>query len=216
MLATVVSALKSVVRSAVATVGIRTEEQPPYTVVDRVAAVEIRRYGARLAAKIEIEAGDERRPANAAFRALARYFGGANRTKPARGAASGRHGSERLDMTAPVQMTRGGARTVMRFFMPKGYTRDTAPEPADRRVRVVAVPEETLAVLRFSGRMRASAFATQAETLAAALEGSSWIVSGDPAALIYDPPWTLPFLRRNEVAVPVAAAADGAAAASPS
>lgn len=38
------------------------------------------------------------------------------------------------------------------------------------------------------------------------LDGTNWTPSGAPVAYFYDPPWTLPFLRRNEVAVPVAPA----------
>ena len=34
------------------------------------------------------------------------------------------------------------------------------------------------------------------------LEESNWRAVGEPTTLFYDPPWTIPFLRRNEVAVP--------------
>jgi hypothetical protein len=65
------------------------------------------------------------------------------------------------------------------------------------------VPGEELAVLRFSGSTGAAAVAAREAELARVLEGSPWRAAGEPVALFYDPPWTLPFLRRNEVAVRV-------------
>jgi SOUL heme-binding protein len=91
----------------------------------------------------------------------------------------------------------------MRFFLPRALSRDTAPEPADARVRVVEVPGETVAVLRFSGSTGDARIAERKEALLRELRGSAWEPAGEPVFLGYDPPFTPPPLRRNEVAVPV-------------
>jgi len=71
-------------------------------------------------------------------------------------------------------------------------------------VRLVAVPEETVAALRFAGTWREGAIEGRKRELLAGLDGSGWTPVGDPFTQLYDPPFTIPFLRRNEVAVRVA------------
>jgi hypothetical protein len=91
----------------------------------------------------------------------------------------------------------------MRFFLPRSLSRDAVPEPADARVRVVEVPGETMAVLRFSGATADARIAERKEALLRELRGSAWTHDGEPVFFGYDPPFTPPPLRRNEVAVPV-------------
>ena len=67
-----------------------------------------------------------------------------------------------------------------------------------------------VAVIRFSGLGRAAAVETRTAQLLAAMEDATYEILGEPVTLYYDPPWTLPFLRRNEVAVRVAPGADAA------
>ena len=66
------------------------------------------------------------------------------------------------------------------------------------------MPEQSLAVLRFTGSTGQTAVAAREAELMRNLAGSPWQPLGEPVAMFYDPPWTLPFLRRNEVAIPVA------------
>ena len=93
--------------------------------------------------------------------------------------------------------------SLMRFVLPAKYTPETAPRPLNNQVRVVEVPERVVAVLRFTGSTTPKTADQQYGMLRQALENSSWRIAGEPSALYYDPPWTLPFLRRNEVTVPV-------------
>ena len=191
--------------------GIRTVEEPSYTVVDRLGGsipVEVRRYPPRLAAETVVDArGGTWKAESDAFGILAGFIFGGNRqrqevamTAPVEVAP----GSARVAMTAPVETAAAeGDRLVMRFLMPTAYTRDTLPVPTDDRVRIVELPERTLAVLRFTGRGTPEAVVERQTELLKALAGSAWKPAGEPTALFYDPPWTIPFLRRNEVAVPV-------------
>jgi SOUL heme-binding protein len=187
--------------------GIRSGyEQPAYTVSDNLDdRVEIREYAPRLAAETPRAAGDED-SRDEAFRVLFDYINGANQgqaevemTAPVEVGAP-----EQVEMTAPVET--GASQQdgkVMRFFLPASYTLGTAPKPTDPRVKIVEVPQATVAVLRFSGLWDEQTFEAREAELLGLLDGSAWRAAGSPSTLFYDPPWTLPFLRRNEVAVPV-------------
>ena len=85
-----------------------------------------------------------------------------------------------------------------------GWTMDTLPAPNDDEVGPVTVPGETVAVLRFTGDRRSAAVAARTTELLDALKDTAFEPTGTPAGWFYDPLWTLPFRRRNEVAVPVA------------
>ncbi len=183
-------------------------EQPSYEVVAQLEEdLEIRRYAPRLAAEARVEAGDEEDGRNAAFRLLFDYITGENRaraeismTAPVESAEA----SRKIDMTVPVETVGDDSGTmVMRFFLPAAFDAKTAPEPLDPRVRIVELPAQTVATLRFTGLRGEERVAAKKEALLMRLGSSVWEASGDPVAFFYDPPWTLPFLRRNEVAVTV-------------
>jgi hypothetical protein len=183
-------------------------EQPPYETVDTVGVVEIRSYAPRLVAQTVVEADDEMTARNAAFRILAAYIFGDNIAKDDIAMTTPvavEQQSTKIDMTTPVETAAvDGNRYAMRFFLPSSLTLETAPAPSDPRVQLAVVPENTLAVLRFSGSRRPSAVAGRSEDLLRVLADSKWQPVGRPFTLFYDPPWTLWFLRRNEVAVSVA------------
>lgn len=190
-------------------VGIRAgTEEPRYDVVERVGAVEIRHYGPRLAAEVTAS-GSEVEARSDGFRKVAGYIFGGNtaRTSIAMTApvAQSAAGSQKIAMTAPVAQQAAGADGQWRvqFFMPAKYAKADLPVPNDPAVRIVEVPAQDYAVLRFSGSANGAAVATRTRELRAALGPSSWRVTGEPTAWFYDPPWTAPFLRRNEIAAPV-------------
>ena len=209
MLNKITGALGQVAEAAGTIVGIRHgTEEPPFTVERRVDNVEIRRYGSRIAAETTIDA-DEEPARNEGFRRLARYIFGGNRskTKIAMTAPVAQQQSEKIAMTAPVATQRGAAgQWVVRFFMPSEYTLDTLPTPSDDRVRLVNVPAERVAVLQFSGLPSPAAVAAHTDQLLAALRANSIDVEEEPVGWFYDPPWTITFRRRNEVAVSLGAA----------
>lgn len=213
--------MRSVVRTAAMAVGaaflagcsvfgIRSGyEQPPYEIIGAVEdGIELRRYGARTAAQVVLDRNDPEASDNGAFGILAGYIFGGNRgeqsiemTSPV-AVAEG----QEIAMTAPVETAGDGeGRYSMRFFLPAAYSVANAPVPDDPRVEIVEVPPTTVAALRFSGRAGDEAVAERRRALLATLDGSQWRPVGAPVALYYDPPWTLPFLRRNEVAIAVTA-----------
>jgi hypothetical protein len=184
-------------------------EEPAHTVEQLTAGVEIRRYGSRIAAETTVTA-DEEAARSAGFRRLAGYIFGDNQsdmkiamTAPVVQQPSGVHG-ETISMTAPVsQSAADNGQWTIRFFMPAGKTMKSLPKPNNRAVSLVRVPAETVAVRRFSGSRSRRAVASQTAQLMRALRETGFEPVGTPAAWFYDPPWTLPMLRRNEVAVAV-------------
>lgn len=188
-------------------------EQVDYEVVERLAdGVEIRRYPARLAVETTVSGATPGRPGNVAFRRLFAYIQGANdggrdiaMTAPVETAASPGDAGRQIAMTAPVESSRSPDAYRMRFFLPASLALAAAPAPSDPEVRLVEVPSRTVAVLRFSGFGSASTVRARTAELLGVLENSAWRTEGGLSSMFYDPPWTLPFFRRNEAIVEVTA-----------
>jgi SOUL heme-binding protein len=204
-----------VVESAMSIFGIRVgTEEPHYLATPVGDGVELRQYGPRIAAETTVAAAGEERARSIGFRRLAGYiFGGNHRdedismTAPVAQQAS-REGDD-IAMTAPVAQSRqSDEKWTIRFFMPSKWSLETLPKPDSDDVTLVTVPGETVAVLRFSGDRSAAAVTAKADQLLEMLRDKHIDVVGDPVAWFYDPPWTLPFRRRNEIAVPVNAQPD--------
>ncbi|PQP48264.1 SOUL family heme-binding protein [Mycolicibacterium austroafricanum] len=190
-------------------VGIRAGTEEPMFVREAMigsgaGAIEIRRYGPRIAAQTVV-AGDEEMARNAGFRRLAGYiFGGNHSQSQIAMTAPVAQQREKIAMTAPVAQARNAdGQSVIRFFMPSKWSMELLPAPDDERVELVEVPGATYAVLRFSGDRSPQTVATKCEELLKSLGDSGFTPRGEPTAWFYDPPWTLPFRRRNEVAVEV-------------
>ena len=145
------------VESVLGAFGIRLYEEPRYDVIDGVGdRVEIRRYGPRLAAEVDLAVANEAGRSEA-FKLLFAYIAGANRAsvsgndKIAMTVPVEVSGKERLAMTVPVQTSETNGTLKMRFFLPAKYSRENAPKPMNSRVRLVTTSNETIAILRFSG-----------------------------------------------------------------
>lgn len=189
--------LVTLLESVLGIFGVRAlYEQPAYTVVQRLDHnVEIRAYAPRLAVETDARGQGD----GAAFGRLFRYITGANR-------AAGRiamtapveTGGQRVAMTVPVEQGPGG---TMRFFLPRTVAEAGAPEPTEPGVRLVEVPAERIAAVRFSGRVTPERRAAQEAILLRTLAEAGLTAHGPPIFMGYDPPFAIPFLRRNEVAV---------------
>ncbi|AWN35824.1 SOUL family heme-binding protein [Methylobacterium radiodurans] len=188
--------LVTVVESVLGIFGIRgLYEQPAYTVVQRHdRGVEIRAYAPRLAVETDARGQGD----GEAFGRLFRYITGANRAGSRIAmTAPVETGGQRIAMTVPVEQGAGG---TMRFFLPRAVA-EAAPEPTEAGVRLVAVPAERIAALRFSGRVTPEVRDEQERILTWVLAAAGLRASQSPMFMGYDPPFALPFLRRNEVAV---------------
>jgi len=210
MLDGLVGLARGAVGAAGSVVGVRHgTEEPTYTAEQVTSRVEIRHYGPRIAAETSVTA-DEIAARSDGFRRLAGYIFGGNQTRqkiamtaPVAQQNVGVRG-EKIPMTAPVsQGANGNGEWLIRFFMPAGRSLDSLPLPNDQAVQLVAVPAETVAVRRFSGSTSSQAVARETARLKRTLQETGFEPTGAPVAWFYDPPWTLPVLRRNEIAIPV-------------
>ena len=210
MLNRIVKLAGQIGESTLSVVGIRSVEEPHHIRRELTDNVEIRRYGPRIAAETTVE-GDRQRALTTGFRRLAGYiFGGNHRdaeiamTAPVVQQPSSGEGGEDIAMTAPVSQT-GGVEEgwTVRFYMPSKWSMETLPAPDNDDVRLVPVPPETVAVLRFSGDRGPQAVADHTDQLLKTLRDNDIKPTGQAVAWFYDPPWTLPFRRRNEIAVAI-------------
>ena len=177
----------SLVTSVMTTQAIAIEE-PVYQVEKawETEQIEIRAYAPRVMAVTEMI-----EDSNGGFRVLAGYIFGGNAEE------------QEIAMTAPVQQSMEGDRE-MAFMMPAEYTLEDLPEPEDQRVSFREAPAYTAAVIQFSGWASAEKADENWQQLRQFLIAEGIDITGEPTLNQYNPPWTLPFMRRNEIIVPVA------------
>jgi hypothetical protein len=174
-------------------------DEPTYTVELRDGDFEIRRYAPLLAAEVTVS-GDRSTAINQGFRLLADFIFGNNAStrKIDMTVPVTQQPSEKIAMTAPVTQQAAGGDWNVRFIMPAGYTAATLPRPNDARIRIVAEPEKRFAVIRFSGWSSDRNLSEHKARLEAWVRTRGLKAAATPIAAFYNPPWSLPFLRRNE------------------
>ena len=180
-------------------------EEPKYKIVEVLQKdIEIRTYPSRIAAETYVDVTSDNASSDA-FKIIADYIFGANKgdrkidmTSPVEINPS----SQKIAMTSPVEINQSSKTMVMRFFMPSEYALSDLPEPNDKKVKLLEIPEATLAIIKFSGLSDRKNEQKILE-LKNALAETKWKIIGPSTGYYYNPPWTLPFLRKNEVAIPV-------------
>jgi hypothetical protein len=182
-------------------------EQPDYKVVEKDGSIEIRDYGPMIAAEATVEG--ERKPAiEDGFRLIAAYIFGKNepRAKIEMTAPVEQEKAQKIAMTAPVEQEKARAGNVwtVRFIMPREWTMQTLPTPADRRVTLKPYPARRFLVITFSGVARDPIIAEKTGELRDYATAHKLATAGEPVLAFYNPPWTLPFLRRNEIMLELA------------
>jgi len=187
-------------------------EEPKYEVVKTYPEFELRRYEPFLVAETEVT-GDFDEVGNQAFRILAAYIFGENKsrakmemTAPVNQRPAAGEG-EKMAMTAPVTQRpkgRDGPDTfVLSFVMPSGYSLDSLPVPLDSRVLLREESAKLMAVRSYSGRWSEANYRENESRLLAAVEKAGLTPVAPPAYARYNSPFSLWFLRRNETMVEV-------------
>ncbi|MEO1078647.1 MAG: heme-binding protein [Pseudomonadota bacterium] len=187
-------------------------ESPRYTVEEVLTEdIELRAYEAMLLAEVTVK-GDRGTASGRAFRILAGFIFGKNtsREKVAMiapvtqtGVADdqvGKAESQKIAMTVPVTQTSEGTdRWRVSFMMPSKFTETSLPTPQDDRITVYTTSPYRAVALRFSGRHSDDNFYSHIDELREVARSRSLEISGEPILAYYNGPFTLPFLRRNEV-----------------
>lgn len=178
-------------------------EQAKYSVIKKAAGYEIRNYPAHIAAQTVVEDTSVNGDAfNKGFGIIADYIFGGNTKKESiamTAPVTAQGSSEKIAMTVPVTAITEGGSQVISFVMPSGYTLETLPTPNDDRIKLVQIPEQKMAALRFSWYMTDKRFEEAKKELFADLARDSIQVVGTPIYAGYNPPWTPPWMNRNEV-----------------
>ena len=204
-------------------------EEPAFETLEKVENIEIRQYRPIIVAETFVD-GDMGSATNSGFRLIADYIFGNNLSRRASAgqasekiamtapvsiepAARADAGSEKIAMTAPVSVEpQGGSaggvmnskRWRVQFAMPGQYSMATLPKPVNPSVTLREVPGKRYAVLVFSGLAGEEKVQEKTDELLAWLKEKNRKPLSTPQLARYNPPWTLPFLRRNEIMVEVA------------
>lgn len=190
---------------------VRSIEEPTYRVEKQTSDYEIRRYEPYIIAATTVTGASNRDDAaRKGFPIVAGYIFGDN-TKADKIAMTvpvntEEKLSEKIAMTVPVN-TEASLETnsyTVSFVMPRQYTLETLPKPNDNRVTLREIPQRTVAVRRFSWSNRESAFLKNETSLREALKRDGIETFGSINVARFNPPWTIPFMLRNEVQIEVA------------
>ncbi len=182
-----------------------SEERPIYKVIVKQDNKEIRKYESYIIAKTTVS-GSFKDAQSEGFRILAGYIFGKNKSRQKIAMTAPvvqRSESEKISMTAPVVIAPGENKTwTMTFSMPSQFTLDTLPVPTDERVKIEKVEGKLVAALTFSGLWGESKNAEKGRELTEWMKSyQGYELTSEPMFAGYNPPWTLPFLRRNEMLI---------------
>lgn len=200
-----------------------TSETPPFALVRAFPAYELRRYEPQIAAVFSEPSAPNPSPTGAppptdalaankafssrAFRALAGYYGIMGNVASTQQAAAADRPQESIAMTAPVVMRYAAADRMqsMTFLLPASKYSDAAavPLPSDERVSVVEMPERTLAVRVFSGNLGLNAIERESAVLKEGMEADRIKAKGDVEVAGFNPPFSLPWMKTNQVMIEV-------------
>jgi len=180
-------------------------ETPSYAVSSKSGNLEIREYGPTIVAEATV-AGERDKAIQRGFRIIADYIFGNNlsSTKVAMTAPVMQQSSEKIAMTAPVIQQASGKSWNVRFVMPSKYTMETLPKPVNPKVALIEVPAMRFAAIRFSGFAGQGSLDKHEAQLRAFMAERGLTATSEPQYAFYNAPWTLPFMRRNEVMIEAA------------
>lgn len=177
-------------------------EEPAYKVVKKQGNIEHRRYPASLVAETVVK-GERKQALNDGFRIIADFIFGNNKAKQEiamTAPVEGEQLSQNIAMTAPVDQQKADNDSwVVRFYMPKEYSLETLPTPLDKRVQVNVLPEREFVVIVFSGMNTDSNVSKHLAKLEQYIKRNGLAVEPPPKYAFYNPPWTLPPFKRNEI-----------------
>jgi hypothetical protein len=182
-------------------------EEPKFTLLEKADAFELRQYPALIIAEVSVE-GNLDEISGKGFRLIADYIFGNNKAKSGgsekiamTAPVTVESHSEKIAMTSPVTVQKNHDEWRMHFVMPAQYILETLPVPNNPQLKLRVLKPRNVAVITFSGIAGESKTAKKTEELLAWMETKHLKPTSNPKLARYNPPWTLPFFRRNEVMV---------------
>jgi hypothetical protein len=183
------------------------DEAPHYVREGKVGDIEVRRYSPRVQAETTVPTDNFDDALQEGVRRLIGYIKGKNVPRRLTQRLSKKQDKpEKIAMTIPVIARRTSHGHRVCFVMPKERAHGDAmalPLPEDPRVTIQNLPAQRVAVMKFHGPYNAKVWGTKKEELLKRVVENGLIATGEPMFAGYDPPSTLPMLRRVEVWVPV-------------
>lgn len=179
-------------------------EKPDYKVIQSEQNIEIRQYEPMIIAEVEVD-GKREDAIGDGFRLLADYIFGNNTVQQviSMTAPVQQKENQKIAMTAPVQQQSMGKSWRMSFVMPSKYSMDSLPVPNNNRVRLKEILTKKFVVIEFSGTNSNENVTEHENQLMNYIEANQIKINGSPKYAFYNPPWSLPFLRRNEVMIEI-------------
>jgi len=195
-------------------------EEPKYQVTQVDGPFEVRTYAQILIAETFVD-GDMDEASGKGFRLIADYIFGNNQSPNS-------NASSKIAMTAPVSMepvptkitmtapvtiepqsmttsVQAAKRWRIHFVMPSQYTLANIPKPKNEAVTLKEVPSKHFVVHSYTGFNTLSRVQSKTDEAMEWASSKSLKVIGTPQLSRYDPPWTLPMFRRNEIMLEIAA-----------
>ena len=179
-------------------------EKPNYKVFQSEQNIEIKQYEPMIIAEVEVD-GKCEDAIGEGFRLLADYIFGNNTVQQviSMTAPVQQKENQKIAMTAPVQQQSMGKSWRMSFVMPSKYKLDSLPVPNNNRVRLKEILTKKFVVIEFSGTNSNENVTEHEDQLMSYIEANQIKIIGSPKYAFYNAPWTLPFLRRNEVMIEI-------------
>jgi effector-binding domain-containing protein len=166
---------------------IMANEQPDYTVIKKDNGFEIRQYTNFLTATVETE-GERDDAIGKGFRILFKYISGENKNK------------ESISMTVPVmQKSSGNNKWSISFVVPKKFNLQNVPQPDNQSVKIKNNPDLKVIVITFSGLFSNENIKENEAKIRNYIKEKGLKIEEPAIYAGYNSPWTLWFLKRNEV-----------------
>jgi|TARA_B110000977_G_scaffold23607_1_gene28488 DNA gyrase inhibitor GyrI len=179
-------------------------EHPKYQVHSSEDKIEIRKYNPMIVAEVTVQ-GERKEAISQGFRLLADYIFGNNikNSSISMTAPVTQQQNQKIAMTAPVNQHAADDGWTINFVMPAEYSMGTLPKPNNKKVILKEIPSKNFAVIQFSGMNNNKNLALYEKKLKLYLLENEMKALSESIYAFYNPPWTLPFLRRNEVLIEV-------------
>lgn len=175
-------------------------KEPSFSILKKQGNIETREYAPYLTAEVDVK-GERKDAINRGFRILAAFiFGGNSKqndidmTAPVIQTAG-----EQISMTAPVIQQGNQDLWKVSFVMPAEYTEASLPKPKNADIKIISHPTTKMIAIKFSGRATTKNVEKHQQKLLEYIADNNLAVKSQAIYAFYNPPWVLPFLKRNEV-----------------